>query len=267
MISHMTSYIDIGVNLTGSSFRHDLADVVQRAQHAGVKHMIVTGTDVSHSQMGLALCRQYPDNLYSTAGIHPHHAGDFDAASIPALRDLCSEPSVVAVGECGLDYNRNYSTPADQRRAFEAQLQLACETRLPVFLHQRDAHTDFVAMLTDYRDNLTGAVAHCFTGPAEEAMEYLAMDMYIGITGWICDERRGAELQRAVKVMPADRIMLETDAPYLLPRDLKQPPVQKRRNEPCYLPHICEVAAGYIGIDSSDLAQNALANSQRFFSI
>ena len=263
----MTAYIDIGVNLTGSSFEHDLADVVQRARQVGVERMIVTGTDIGHSQMAVALNRQYPDTLLSTAGVHPHHASEFKDGTIAVLRDLCSQSSVVAVGECGLDYNRNYSTPAEQRRAFEAQLQLACELGLPVFLHQRDAHADFIGMLADYRQDLAAAVAHCFTGSVDEALEYLDMGMYIGITGWICDERRGGELQQAVKAMPLNRIMLETDAPYLLPRDLQQQPVQKRRNEPCYLPHICEAAAAYMGIDSVRLADMALENTRRFFSI
>ncbi|MGB5603685.1 MAG: TatD family hydrolase [Gammaproteobacteria bacterium] len=267
IIAHMSTYIDIGVNLTDSSFTHDLDDVVQRARHVGVSHMIVTGTDIQHSQLALQINRLYPGVLMSTAGVHPHHASEFDGETIPSLRDLCSEATVVAVGECGLDYNRNYSAPADQRRAFEAQLRLACELDLPVFLHQRDAHADFVSMLAEFRHDLSGAVAHCFTGSTDQAMEYVAMGMYIGITGWICDERRGLELQQAVKQMPLNRVMLETDAPYLLPRDLRKPPIQKRRNEPCYLPHICETTARHRGIESRLLAQSALENSRRFFSI
>ena len=265
MIPHMTAYIDIGVNLTGSSFKHDIEAVMQRAQDAGVAQMIVTGTDLAHSRAALELTRRFPGVLTSTAGVHPHHASEFNEATVPELRELCTEASVVAVGECGLDYNRKFSTPSDQRRAFEAQLQLASELQLPVFLHQRDAHDDFVSMVNDYRDTLAGAVAHCFTGSVDEALEYVAMGLHIGVTGWICDERRGTDLQRAVTHIPPDRIMLETDAPYLLPRDLDQPPVQKRRNEPCYLPHICRVTAGYMGIDQQQLARSALENTRRFF--
>ena len=267
MIPHMSEYIDIGVNLTGSSFNNDLDDVVQRALDAGVSQMIVTGTDIHHSQAALGLNSEYPGILMSTAGVHPHHASEFDANTIPVLLDLCAEQPVVAVGECGLDYNRNYSKPEQQRTAFEAQLQLACELRLPVFLHQRDAHDDFISMINEYSNELAGAVAHCFTGSEDEALEYTGMGMYIGITGWICDERRGGDLQQAIKSIPVDRIMLETDAPYLLPRDLQQKPVQKRRNEPCYLPHICRVAANYMGIDDQQLGHAALENSRRFFAI
>ena len=263
----MQAYIDIGVNLTGSSFRDDVEEVVQRAVDAGVAQMIVTGTDLVHSRAALELGHRFQDRLTSTAGVHPHHASEFDENTLPVLRELCSEKSVVAVGECGLDYNRNYSKPAEQRRAFEAQLQLACELGLPVFLHQRDAHDDFVRMIAEYRDELEGAVAHCFTGSVDEALEYVDMGMYIGITGWICDERRGGDLQRAVIDIPIDKIMLETDAPYLLPRDLGQQPVQKRRNEPCYLPHICAVTAGYMGVDRQRLAEAALENTRRIFAV
>ncbi len=263
----MTGYIDIGVNLTGNSFSNDLDDVIQRALDVGVSQMIVTGTDIPHSQAALELNHRYPDTLFSTAGVHPHHASEFDNYTIPVLRDLCADESVVAVGECGLDYNRNYSKPGEQRSAFEAQLQLACELKLPVFLHQRDAHDDFVSMVGEYRKDLAGAVAHCFTGSVDEALEYVAMEMYIGITGWICDERRGSDLRRAVRDIPLEKIMLETDAPYLLPRDLGHEPVRKRRNEPCYLPHICDATANYMGVEHQRLAQLSLENSRRFFSI
>lgn len=263
----MSSYIDIGVNLTGSSFKHDLDKVVQRALDAGVSQMIVTGTDFDHSRMALELNQRYPGVLKSTAGVHPHHASEFNLDSIAALRELCTDESVVAVGECGLDYNRNYSTPAEQRTAFAAQLQLASELGLPVFLHQRDAHDDFVNMINEYRNELAGAVAHCFTGTADEAAEYIEMNMTIGITGWICDERRGGDLRRAVRNIPLQKIMLETDAPYLLPRDLGQQPVEKRRNEPCYLPHICEVTAQCMGVEHAELATYALENTRRFFHI
>jgi TatD DNase family protein len=263
----MADYIDIGVNLTGSSFSDDLDDVIARAEAAGVVRMIVTGTDESHSEAALALCRRYPDRLYSTAGVHPHHADAYTQQSAELIRKLCRFDSVVAVGECGLDFNRNYSTPLAQRAAFESQLELAVETGKPVFLHQRDAHDDFVAMLRNATPKLSGAVVHCFTGPAAEAVDYLQLDMYIGITGWICDERRGGELRDAVREIPLDRVLLETDAPYLLPRDLGQKPVQSRRNEPCYLPHICASVARYMNVDEDELAQAALMNTLRLFAI
>lgn len=263
----MQQFIDIGVNLTGSSFKSDVGEVIQRAHDAGVAQMIVTGTNIDHSQKAVALCKQYPHALYATAGVHPHHASEVDAETVTALKELYSADAVVAVGECGLDFNRNYSSPADQRTAFEMQLQLATEVGLPLFLHQRDAHDEFVSMLREYLPEVRGAVAHCFTGTVDEALQYVDMGMYIGVTGWICDERRGGDLQRAVAEIPLERIMLETDAPYLLPRDLKQTPAIKRRNEPCYLPHICDVTAKYMQIDSKQLADAAIENTRRLFDI
>lgn len=267
IIPHMDEYIDIGVNLTGSSFKNDLTDVIQRAKSAGVGSMIVTGTDVDHSRAAIELCQQYPGALYATAGVHPHHADDYTNETTQYLRDLSQSEPVVAIGECGLDFNRNFSTPDHQRRAFESQLELAIETKLPVFLHQRDAHEDFISMLVNCKSQLQYAVAHCFTGGPDEVGEYLELGMYIGVTGWICDERRGNDLQQAVKEIPLNRIMLETDAPYLLPRDLIEKPVQQRRNEPCYLPHICEVVAKHMNVDIEELKSAALANTKQFFKL
>ena len=263
----MQQYIDIGVNLTGSSFKTDTDEVIQRARDAGVVQMIVTGTSIDHSEKALELCKRYPGVLSATAGVHPHHASEVDTDTVSVLRKLYAESVVVAVGECGLDFNRNYSTPDEQRAAFEMQLQLACEVGLPVFLHQRDAHNEFVSMLREYLPDIPGAVAHCFTGTPDEALEYVDMGMYIGVTGWICDERRGGDLQRAIAEVPVDRVMLETDAPYLLPRDLKQAPVKKKRNESCYLPHICDVTASYMEVESEQLADAALQNTRQFFRI
>ena len=267
----MAEYIDIGVNLTGSSFKNDLDEVVQRAHAVGVGQMIVTGTDIDHSKAAIELCEQYPKQLYSTVGMHPHHADEYSPLVQQQLRDLCRHKSVVAVGECGLDFNRNFSTQENQCNAFESQLELATEVELPVFLHQRDAHDQFIQIIKNARSELGQLVAHCFTGTVDEAMDYLELDMYIGITGWICDERRGRDLQQAVKEIPLNRIMLETDAPYLLPRDipwdLYEKPVKARRNEPCYLPHICQSVARHMGLEVSELARSAVENTQRFFNI
>lgn len=263
----MGDYIDIGVNLTGSSFKDDRDEVIHRAISAGVKQMIVTGTDIEHSRKAIELTRQYPQSLFTTAGVHPHHADEYAADIVTQLQGLLAEECVLAVGECGLDYNRNFSSKNNQRVVFEAQLELAAETKKPVFLHQRDAHADFLTMMKNVRPQLVNAVAHCFTGTVAEVEDYLELDMYIGVTGWICDERRGHDLQRAVKEIPLNRIMLETDAPYLLPRDLDRIPLKSRRNEPCYLPHIAEAVSRYMGVEFEELRRAALVNSRRFFNI
>lgn len=267
MITYMKKYIDIGVNLTGSSFKKDTAQVIERAQQVGVAQLIVTGTNIQHSEQAIQLTQQYESVCYSTAGLHPHHASDYSADVGSEMRDMLTHESVVAVGECGLDFNRNFSTRKEQIRAFEAQLEIAIDVQKPVFLHQRDAHEDFVSMIKSCRSELKQVVAHCFTGGIEEVNDYVALDMYIGVTGWICDERRGQSLRQAVKHIPLDRIMLETDAPYLLPRDLPQKPVKKNRNEPCYLPHIAKSVAKQMGLDEMQLINAAYRNSCEFFAI
>ena len=267
MITDMDKYIDIGVNLTGSSFKKDLPEVIERARQAGVEKLIVTGTDVKHSEQAVDLTQKYASVCYATAGLHPHHASDYSSDLGSELRDMLNHKNVVAVGECGLDFNRNFSTRKEQIRAFEAQLEIAIETQKPVFLHQRDAHEDFISMIKSCRSELGKVVAHCFTGSIEEVNDCILLDMHIGVTGWICDERRGSLLQQAVKHVPLDRIMLETDAPYLLPRDLQEKPVEKNRNEPCFLPHVAQAVAKYMETEEAELIAIVHKNSYDFFNL
>ena len=262
----MFDLIDIGANLTHESFAADRDAVLARAAAAGVGRMIVTGTSVASSAQAAALCATHPGILAATAGVHPHHAAEVDAHTTDALRRLLLDPAFVAVGECGLDYFRDYSPRAAQQRAFAAQLELAAEVAKPVFLHQRDAHADFVAMLAPLRPSLAGGVAHCFTGGPRELEAYLALDLYVGVTGWVCDERRGTELRAAVPSIPRDRLLLETDAPYLLPRDLVPKP-KHRRNEPKYLQHVLERVAALRNEPAAEVARATTANAERLFGL
>lgn len=256
--------VDIGLNLTHDSFDHDRDEVLARATAAGVTRMLVTGSSLSQSHAALALARQHPHSLRSTAGIHPHHASEVEDTTRPALRALLGEPECLAVGECGLDYFRNFSPPVDQQRAFRMQLELARETGKPLFLHQRDAHDDFLGILKEHAAGITGGVAHCFTAGLAEARAYLDLGLHIGITGWLCDERRGQHLQEVVAFVPLDRLLVETDAPYLLPRDLKPQP-RNRRNEPRYLPHIVAAIAGLRGTDAGTIAAATTRNALQLF--
>lgn len=258
--------VDIGANLTHESFAGDLPATLERAAARGVHRLIVTGTSVAASQGALALARARPGCLWSTAGIHPHHASDFSSAAADSLRSLLPEAEVVAVGECGLDYFRDFSPRADQRQAFAGQLRLAADCGKPVFLHERDAHDDFLAMLREYRPALSGGVAHCFTGGPEELERYLELNLHVGITGWICDERRGEALREAVRQLALDRVLLETDAPYLLPRSLKPMPAS-RRNEPAWLPEVLRVLAAAMGLPEAEVAQASTRNAERLFGL
>jgi len=177
---------------------------------------------------------------------------------------LLRQPQVVAVGECGLDYFRDLSPREAQRATFAAQLEMAVEAGKPVFLHQRDAHADFVAILREFEGQLCGGVAHCFTGDAAQLEDYLALGLSIGITGWVCDERRGAHLREVVPRIPAERLMVETDAPYLLPRDLEPMP-KSRRNEPKYLVHVARAVAAIRQESYETLAASTTRAAVQFF--
>jgi len=259
--------IDIGVNLTATRFDKDRQDVISRAQHVGVKQQIVTGTNLPSSQQAFELCLQHPDTLYCTAGFHPHHASDNTTQAWQQLTALWQHPQVVAIGETGLDFNRNFSTPQEQLDSFEKHLQAACEHALPLFLHERDAEDAFYELLSHYRSRLLGgAVLHCFTGSRSWLERLLTLDIYIGITGWVCDERRGQDLREAVPLIPQDRLLVETDAPYLLPRDMRPKP-KSSRNEPSYLPHIATSVGVLRGQTTEEIAQITSNNCQRLFNL
>jgi TatD DNase family protein len=258
--------IDIGSNLTHDSFTPDRDAVMARALQAGVRRQIVTGADLASSHQAAALAAQHPARLWSTAGVHPHHAQTFSGSQRAELLELLLLEPVVAVGECGLDYFRNLSPPDAQRQAFIAQLEIATEVRKPVFLHQRDAHDDFSAILRDFDGRLHGGVAHCFTGGEAELEAYLALGLYIGITGWACDERRGLGLRSSIPRIPLDRLLIETDAPYLLPRNINPKP-RSRRNEPAYLPHIAAAVASLRGESLEMIGAATTRNAVALFAL
>ncbi len=256
---------DIGVNLTSSQFARDRDEVVARARAAGVHGMLLTGTNRHESEEAQRLAERF-EGCWSTAGVHPHDSSSWSPEVADAIYALVNKPEVVAVGECGLDFNRNFSTPAEQEVAFSGQLAMAAELGMPVFLHCRDAHERFLALLEPWLDHLPGAVLHCFTGTREEAQQCLDRGLMIGITGWVCDERRGLELRELLPTIPADRLLLETDAPYLLPRDMTPKPVS-RRNEPAYVRHILSRVAEWRGEDVQWLEAVTDSNAKRLLKI
>ena len=257
---------DIGVNLADKRFAGDLDEVLARAQQAGIAAQVITGTSLASSQRAIALCEQYP-GLWCTAGLHPHQASDFNAALLDDLRQLCAHPAVRAVGETGLDFNRDFSPRPRQENAFARQLALASEVGLPAFLHQRDAHERFMAILREHRDQLRDVVVHCFTDDRRALFDYLDLDCHIGITGWICDPRRGTALQNIVSNIPLDRLMIETDSPYLLPRNMDGKPPRSGRNEPALLIWVARQVASCYQCDVDAIAAATWENSRRFLSL
>jgi TatD DNase family protein len=256
--------IDIGVNLTHKSFRNDCDNVLARAASAGVTTLIITGTSEPGSRQARVLAATRPGVLYATAGVHPHHARDCTETTLDTLRSLAEMPEVVAVGECGLDFNRNFSPPPVQEKWFDAQVELAAEIKKPMFLHERDAHARLLSILREHRKSLTGAVVHCFTGSGAELDAYLDLDLHIGITGWICDERRGLHLRALLPRIPLNRLMIETDAPFLVPRTMAPRP---SRNEPAFLPHVLAATAAALALPQDEVARATTATACAFFGI
>lgn len=257
--------IDIGANLAHDSFDVDRAEVLQRALAASVDCIIITGSSRESSIKALELAQQHHGMLYATAGLHPHHASDWNSGLAAEFQRLAQHAEVVALGECGLDYFRDLSPRPLQQRAFIEQLQLAAQLKKPLFLHQRDAHADFLGILREHRKQLSNVVVHCFTDTREALNDYLALDCHIGITGWICDERRGTHLIEAVRDIPDDRLLIETDAPYLMPRTA--PKNTSRRNEPALLPWVVKSLASARNQDESHIARISTRNAIEFFGL
>jgi TatD DNase family protein len=249
-----------------------LAELLERSKTRNVTPIIVTGTSIRSSEQAQSLCKEHPELLYHTAGVHPHDAKSCNEGTIERLRSLASDPSCVAIGECGLDFDRNFSEPKVQERWFVEQLKLAGELKKPVFLHERSASNRFIEILETNRDviDLTTCVVHCFTGTTKELQTYLKMGMYIGITGWVTNTDKGASLRAAVKHIPLDRIMIETDAPFLAPRngkDESNQSVRINRNEPELLHLVLQELADCMGITAQELAEASTENAHRFFAI
>ena len=257
--------VDIGANLAHKQFDRDREDVLRRAREAGVRRILVTGTSVASTREAVALARARPGFLFATAGIHPHDASSATPAALEELAALARAPEVKSLGECGLDFDRDFSPRPAQEAAFEAQLELAAALRLPLFLHERAAHARFLAILGRRRPRLTRAVVHCFTGTAAELDAYLALDCHIGITGWICDERRGLGLRPLIARIPPDRLMIETDAPFLMPPAVRRG--RDRRNEPAYLVHVLEEVARAAGRPAAQVAEETARTAARFFDL
>ncbi len=253
---------DICCNLTHDSFAKDEEAVVQRACDAGVSRLVLAGATLKESEACIQLAHTYA-NCWAVTGVHPHHASEWSEAHAKQLRQWAQDKRVLAIGECGLDYNRDFSPRPIQRRVFTEQLELARELELPVLLHNREADADFLDAL-DAVPALQRRVLHCFTGGESLLHACLERDMYIGVTGWFCDERRGGALREVIDQVPLDRLMLETDAPYLLPRTLKPMP-RTRRNEPMWLAHIAEQIAQSLDLPVAELARRTQECAQQFF--
>jgi len=260
----MNNLFDIACNFSSDRFDKDLYEVIERAKNNKVTKFLVVSASLKDTQNVYNIYKQNSDSCFFTIGVHPHHANEFNSTSSMKMMQQINEFKPHSVGETGLDFFRNISTYEEQLFAFEEQIKISIETGLPLFLHQRDAHKDFIKIISKYKNDIPKAVVHCFTGTQSELDDYLEMGFYIGLTGWICDERRNVELRKSLINIPTDKLMIETDCPYLIPRNLRDKP-KNNRNEPSYLPHIALEIADLIEIDPEKLANITYKNSMNFF--
>lgn len=254
---------DIGANLTHESFSSDLSTIINESISNNIEKISVTGCNVEDSLKALSIAEMYPNNLISTCGIHPHYADSFNDSSEIEIKEIASNSLVKAIGETGLDFNRNYSKKENQINSFLEHIKIANELNLPMFLHQRDSHKEFMTCLKDIYPE-TNCVVHCFTGSEEELDAYLSLDFYIGITGWICDEKRGSHLKEFISKIPLDKLLIETDSPYLLPKNIK---IKGRRNKPLFLKEVFSKVSSIRNEPVNDLSKAIYQNSLKFFNL
>jgi TatD DNase family protein len=261
----MNNLFDIACNFSSDRFEKDLNEVIKRAQANNVTKFLLVSASLKDAEKVNKIYQNNKDSCFLTIGAHPHHANEFNSSSPLEMKQLIKEYKPHSVGETGLDFFRNISSYEEQLFAFEEQIQIAIETNLPLFLHQRDAHDDFLKVISKYKNDISKAVVHCFTGTQEELDDYLELGFHIGLTGWICDERRNIDLRKSLKNIPLDKLMIETDCPYLIPRNLSDKP-KNNRNEPANLPHIANEIALLINLDKDKLIDITYKNSINFFS-
>jgi len=251
-------YYDIGLNLFTRSFPKP-EKIISDAEAAGIK-CILTGSEYEENELVNDFVKTY--DVYGTAGIHPHASDDAKESDIDRIREIIlGNPRIVAVGETGLDYDHMYAKKENQLYYFKKLIDLAQELKKPMFLHERDAAEDFIECFKGHEDLCPLSVVHCYTGNKKTLEKLLDMGFYIGITGWICDERRADDLRDAVSILPLDRVMVETDAPYLTPRGFHLP----RTNVPQNITYVVKTLAGYMGVDEEELRLHALANTEKVF--
>ncbi len=253
-------------NINHESFDNDLTDVLHKANDNGVKYFFCPASKEKEVDEIINLTSKLKNNIYSSVGIHPHHASELKPETIKNLKAYLSNEQVKAIGEVGLDYFRNFQSPEIQKKCFNAFIELATEEQYPLFLHHRDAFKDFYPMVKDSMNNIPTSIVHCFTGTKYELKKFLDLGLYIGITGWVCDPKRGKELQEIIKYIPLDRMLVETDAPYLIPKNLEVRP-KNNRNEPLYLEHIVQDISRLIETDVEIVATQTTENFKKLFRI
>jgi len=262
----MHEIADIACNFTSKRFDNDLDEVIDRAIINNITKFGLICSQLSDLDKLLKIYNRYSKDMFFTIGVHPHHANEFNDEYLKNLKESINNNNPHAIGETGLDFFRNLSTYEEQVYAFEEQIKIAIDTNKPLFLHQRDSYDDFIKILRKYSSDINKAVVHCFTGTQKELEDYLELDCYIGVTGWICDAKRNVELRKTIKNIPLEKLMIETDCPYLIPKNLPEKP-KNNRNEPNNLNHIVAEISALINIDEDILRDETFKNTLDFFTI
>ena len=260
----MHEIADIACNFTSDRFDNDLDEVINRAIVNNITKFGLICSRLSDIDKLLEIYNRYSKDMFFTIGVHPHHANEINEEYLKKLKEVINNNNPHAIGETGLDFFRNLSTYEEQIFAFEEQIKIAIDTNKPLFLHQRDSHDDFIKILRKYSSDINKSVVHCFTGNKEQLNDYLELDCYIGVTGWICDAKRNVELRKTIKNIPLERLMIETDCPYLIPKNLEEKP-KNNRNEPTYLNHIANEVATLMKKDINDIREKTYKPSLSFF--
>ena len=261
----MNNLFDIACNFSSERFDKDLDEVIQRAKNNKVSKFLVVSASLNDTEKVNGIYKNNKDSCFFTIGVHPHNAKEFTSSSSVKMKNLIDTYKPNSVGETGLDFFRNISSYEEQIFAFEEQIKIAIDKELPLFLHQREAHDDFFKILSKYRDSIPKAVVHCFTGTQKELDDYLDIGCHIGLTGWICDANRNIDLRKSLINIPLDKLMIETDCPYLIPKNLQEKP-KNNRNEPAFLPHIAKEISSLVNVDIDQLVKKTYENSIKFFS-
>ena len=260
----MHEIADIACNFTSDRFDNDLDEVINQAIVNNITKFGLICSRLSDIDKLLEIYNRYSKDMFFTIGVHPHHANEINEEYLKKLKEVINNNNPHAIGETGLDFFRNLSTYEEQIFAFEEQIKIAIDTNKPLFLHQRDSHDDFIKILRKYSSDINKSVIHCFTGTKEQLNDYLELDCYIGVTGWICDAKRNVELRKTIKNIPLERLMIETDCPYLIPKNLEEKP-KNNRNEPTYLNHIANEVATLMKKDINDIREKTYKTSLSFF--
>ncbi|KFM79501.1 Tat-linked quality control protein TatD, partial [Stegodyphus mimosarum] len=279
---------DVCANLTNKKFARDVDSVIQRAQNAGVKKIIVCGNNIQSSKEALRLTRLYPNYIYCAAGVHPNEAKSWNEEVEVSLREMLSNPECIAVGLCGLDFTKNFAEPCEQKLALEKQLELACELKMPLIIYEKEANSDVIQILRNNITKLPQIVVHSFSGKTDELQAYLSLDCYICLTGSVWKDKSEDGLKKILEeqLIPLDRLLFESDSPFMypntranhIPSSIKEALTEKslsflrkycafQRNEPCSLPVTIEMVAAYYKLRPDEVALQTTYSALKLFGL